>query len=220
MKKQELNQLMRIVETMVQKEIRKQLPVLIAETFRNMVGKQIISDQHKSTSVPIEESESPTVDDTRLSLKELFSEDPAVNTPDPRPQPAKQYTTNPILNKILNETTPDLRQRERMMGGSAMMAGYSPSVSMADPSPDVMVDNSDIPSLSRMPSPMGELPIKRVSPLVENRGNDQIPMANIPLGVSVLDVARQIPLQAPVAKALTRNYSAMMKLIDTKKAKK
>jgi hypothetical protein len=44
-----------------------------------------------------------------------------------------------------------------------------------------------------------------------------VPSAAIPEGVSALDVARQVPLAPPVAQALTKNYSHMMKLIDSKR---
>ena len=45
MKKSELTQLTQIIEVLVQREIKKQLPKLIGEVFQNMVGKSMVTEQ-------------------------------------------------------------------------------------------------------------------------------------------------------------------------------
>jgi hypothetical protein len=144
----------------------------------------------------------------------------------PGPREVKHYSKDPKINAILNETVSDLRQRERMVGGAAFMGGYSPSVAMAagpsfNPSGIVgagpMMEESEVPAFARnmptMPNMHPGTPMARPQVMSESH----IPAEMIPEGISALDVARQVPLAKPVAQALTKNYSAMMKLIDSKK---
>lgn len=239
MKKSELTQLTQIIEHLVRKEVRKQLPGIIVETFQNMMGgRQSIVERQQPE--PIKEAVEPeaTEEDFRMSMREAFSgvTPTGVRTPDPMAQPRvqqpKHYTSNPVLNQILNETTGDLRQRERMVGGAAMMGGYSPAVAMAAAAmpqvsmtgPGEMMADPESPSLSRMPMmpgmnpvvPLARPPMGRPPVLMEGQESTHVPMSEMPEGISALDVARQVPLAAPVAQALTKNYSAMMKLIDKK----
>ena len=160
-----------------------------------------------------------------MGINELNSSNISKSSP-------KRYTNNPIINQILNETTSDLRQRERMVGGAAQLGGYSPSVAMAASNipqismtgPGEMMDDNEIPSLSKMPTMptagsdgMKNIQISRPPDLVEGQESTYAPLESLPEGVSALDVARQVPLADPVARALTRNYSAVMKKIDEKK---
>jgi hypothetical protein len=71
---------------------------------------------------------------------------------------------------------------------------------------------------NEMPSFMDNIPSMNGFRSSNEQSQAKIPI-NIPDGVSVLDVARQVPLAAPVAQALTKNYSAMLKLIDKKRSK-
>jgi hypothetical protein len=237
MKKSELIQFTQIIEHLVRKEVRKQLPSIIAETFQNMMGnKQAIVEHMSATSNSSDDSgemarPSQNMDDFKLSMKELFAgigpqESAVSDLTTPRSQSPKHYTNNPAINQILNETVSDLRQRDRMVGGAAAFGGYSPSVAIAASAmPQVsltgvgeMVPDSELPSFSRIPTmPGASVPISKPPPLIEGRESTHAPMAEIPSGISVLDVARQVPLAAPVAQALTKNYSAMMKLVDSKR---
>ena len=47
MKKSELTQLTQIIEVLVTREIKKQLPKLIGEVFQNMAGKSMIAEHVK-----------------------------------------------------------------------------------------------------------------------------------------------------------------------------
>jgi hypothetical protein len=199
MKKSELTQLTQIIEHLVAREVRKQLPTVISEVFQNMMGNKPVITEKKEPEerAPIREQQEP--DEFKASLKELFAgvtptgvHVPEPNVDKPAPRQARQYTKNPVLNQILNETTGDLRQREGMVGAAAFQGGYSPMPTMAPP---VMMEGQDSVRV----------------------GEGASPLSTLPQGVSALDIARQVPLAAPVAQALTKNYSQMMKLIDKKK---
>jgi hypothetical protein len=215
MKKSELTQLTQLIEALVAKEVRKQLPVIIAETFQNMMGKSVVTEQRQPAPVaPAAEEEL----DLKASLREMFAgatpTAPVAARP-AAPQP-RHFTKDPILNQILNETTP-LRQHERNMGSMpAFLNQYQQAAATAMPSPVEMsaAMAEEAPAFTRgMPSmPIGTPPVLR-----EGQESTHAPMQAIPEGVSALDVARQVPLAAPVAQALTRNYSQMMKIIDKKK---
>src|SRR5512137_2756862 len=134
MKKSELTQLTQVIEHLVRKEVRKQLPGIIAETFQNMMGGRQPVVEHVASSPrkeyigeEVEQPPQQDPDDFKMSMKELFAgaTPTGVKVPDPMyqqaPQQPKHYTNNPMINQILNETTSDFRQRERMVGGAAMM---------------------------------------------------------------------------------------------------
>ena len=206
MKKSELTQLTQIVEHLVRREIKKQLPGLIAEVFQSMAGKAVVNEAQPDVQPIREQIEEPAPeqDEFKASLKELFAgATPVSRARSPEEvaeeRPFKQYTKNPVLNQILNETTSDLRSRERMMGAAAFQGGYSP----------------DMPSVVPTDIPTGSPPV-----LAEGQTSTHAPLEALPEGLSALDVARQVPLAAPVAQALTKNYSAMMKLIDQKQGRK
>lgn len=212
MKKQELKVLTEVIEHIVVREVRKQLPIIIAETFQSMVGKRVVTEQ-KSAPHALQEQIEPngaTIGDDppnfKASLRELFAGTTVMKTPLPENQPKqlRQFTKNPILNQILNETTPDLRQREGMVGMAAFQGGYSPTTpGITSESSEMTIPNEPDPSfVKNMPT----LPTntQRSRPQVFQEG--VIAPTSIPAGVP-----------AAVKGALTRNYSQMMKLIDKKK---
>lgn len=236
MKKSELTQLTQIIEHLVAREVRKQLPAIIAETFKNMMGKSVVTEQQ---SQPIQEQveRNSILDkekiDFKASLKELFSGTPVIKSTEQSemPKPIRQFTKDPVLNQILNETTSDLRQRERLVGGAAFQGGYSPTLSMipefnvgrASTGPGPMMSSDEEPSFSRnMPMMPGYIPgvsIPASAPPVLSEGQESsfAPLSSLPEGISALDVVHQVPIAAPVAQALTKNYSQMMKLMDSKR---
>lgn len=230
MKKSELTQLTQIIEHLVAREVRKQLPAIISETFQNMMGKKVVTEQKRAPQ-PIQEDveiqentieEGPT--DFKASLRELFAGTAVMQkAPQPSPTEVRQYTKNPILNQILNETTGDLRSRERLVGAAAFQGGYSPSLSMVpgfnpnaaggemQPEADGFLNN--IPTM-----PAGNpVAISRPPVLAEGQTSTHVPLSALPEGVSALDVARHVPLKPEVTKALTKNYSQMLKLMDKKR---
>jgi hypothetical protein len=225
MKKSELNQLTQIIEHLVAKEIRKQLPTIIAETFKNMMGKPVVTNQRQPVQSIQEQIEEPVIEeqqDFKASLRELFAGTPVMSqqqVPQAGPRPMRQLAKDPVLNQILNETVSDLGARERMVGAAAFQGGYSPSLAMVPgfnpgaAASQPMMDDSEISFARNMPS----MPVGRPPQLVEGQESMHIPMEAIPQGASVLDFKQHAP--AAVAGALTRNYSQMMKLIDKKRGK-
>jgi hypothetical protein len=226
MKKSELTQITQIVEHLVAKEVRKQLPNLISEALQNMMGKTVVTEEkHTNRLVKVQkEVEENTMGDTpsdfKASLRELFAGTPVMKNPEQVAQTRelKKYTKDPVLNAILNETTNDLRAKERLVGAAAFQGGYSPGLAIVpefNPSSAMEANIEDEPSFVRnMPS---LLPPMNTPILREGKESDHAPMSMIPHGTSVLDLKHSAP---PVIKqALTKNYSAMMKLIDKKKGK-
>lgn len=205
MKKSELTQLTQIIEHLVSKEIRKQLPSVIGEVFQNMMGSKTVVTENKGQTLSVKEiieediQEEKDPADFKKSLKELFSGVTPKPQPAPAPKQTRQYTKNPVLNQILNETTADLRSRDRFVGGAAFHGGYS-SAETAMPSGEVL--------------PVGTPPI-----LVEGRESTHAPLSAIPQGISALDVAKSGMAPAPVTEALT-NYGRMKAVLDASKKRR
>lgn len=203
MKKSELTQLTQIIEHLVAREVRKQLPELIAEVFQNGLNKPILESKKQPKQVapaPIQEDVQP--EEFKSSLKELFSgvtrnEAAIVENTQPVAQP-KQYTKNAVLNQILNETRGDLGQRERLVGGAAYAGGYSTM------------------PLAGVPD---QIPVGRPPTLREGQESNHTPMEAIPQGVSALDVAKAGMVPAPVTEALT-NYGRMKAVLDASKKRR
>ena len=229
MKKSELTQLTQIIEHLVAKEVRKQLPKLIAEAFQNLGARPVISET-KAPAVVKESTVEPPQDEFKASLRELFAgvtptgikdADPTIRETGQPARTARQYTKNPVLNQILNETTGDLRSRERMVGAAAFQGGYSSMPAMAAVGPGEMMPDTELSFMKNAPSMPGpgpsSLPMGTPAPMVDGQESSHAPAAAIPEGISALDVARSVPLAAPVTQALTKNYSALMKAIDKKK---
>lgn len=217
MKKSELTQLVQIIEHLISKEIKKQLPILIAEVLHNTNEKFVVNEQHipQSTTIHVEHDGVPSEEENSLktSLRELFAGTSVMKSPDQVVTPKqRQFTKNPILNQILNETTSNLKQKEQLVGSAAYHGGYS--------SPDVVQrpfeESGNMQSISSMPD-MGTIVNLEKQSLVESQSSNYVPSSNIPEGISALDVVKQVPLAPEVKHALTRNYSEMMKLIDKKR---
>lgn len=198
-----------------------------------MVGKSMVTEhvqpvRRDYVGKEVEQKVSKDPNEFRASLKELFSGATPVTraeleegvTPQQPKQP-RHFTKDPVLNQILNETTGDLRQRERMTGLAAFQGGYNPG---APPAAAVvgageMMTEAEMPAFARgMPAmqpvpvaPQGQPPM----PIAENHA----PLAAIPEGVSALDVARAGVAPPAVTEALT-NYDRMKKILEQSKGKR
>lgn len=231
MKKSELSQITQLIELIVAKEVRKQLPTIIAETFQNMMGKSVVTENsHPNVEEPNDVSTSNEQINLKTSLRELFAGTPVIQ-PKNSPRQPKQFTKNPVLNEILNETIPDLRSRESLAGMAAFQGGYNPA-SYSHAAPMMPMDNTPEPAFMRnVPAMDGHsprnipqlhspsIPISRPPTLIEGQTSTHAPLSTLPNGVSALDVAKQGATPPSVTNALTRNYSQMLKLIDKKKGK-
>lgn len=227
MKKSEFTQLTQIIELLVAKEVRKQLPQVISEVFQNMMGNKTVVAESKQ---PITEAKEPAVEEEdplemKASLRELFSGGSPVtkrHLEGGQPRQQKTYVKDPVLNQILNETRP-LRETERLAGMAAYQGGYNPAM---PPVPVMnmtgvgeMMTESELPSFARNMPDMKMAP--QSSPATVPIREGQAPMAALPEGVSALDVARAGMLnEAPaVAEALT-NYDRMKKILEASKGKR
>ena len=228
MKKSELTQLTQIIEVLVTREIKKQLPKLIGEVFQNMAGKSLVTEHIQPVrkdyvEKEIEHNVPKDPHEFRASLKELFSGTTPVTRSEIEegvaPLPLRktiQYTKDPVLNKILNETTPDLRAREHMTGRAAFQGGYNPG---APPQTAIvgegeMMPEAEMPAFARgMPT----VPVKgQPSPVIQE---DHVPLSNVIGGISALDVARAGGAPPAVTEALT-NYDRMKKILEASKGKR
>ena len=226
MKKSELTQLTQIIEQLVRREIKRQLPGIIAETFQNMMGKpqqtivEHVQPVHEDIVGEEEDVVLPSEDPSafKTSLRELFAGSPPVRRAAAPPARAPRlFTKDPRINAVLNETVSDLRSRESMVGMAAFQGGYNPSGVGAAPMMEAPTNEMEPSFMRNTPS----IPISRPPVLVEGQESNHAPLAEVlPQGVSALDIAREIPLAEPVAQALTKNYSQMMKLIDQKQGRK
>lgn len=166
--------LVTVIKEVVRAEVKKQVNEQLTTLVLRM--KQIL-DQTSTKTQPIKSR--PKVD-----LREEF--DDYVPTPQPRRSTPKEFTKNPILNEILNETQP-FTASERATGGGAnpiasMMGGSVLDAIQRDSEEDWGTVELNTDSMNGM---------MQQSPPVDVSAN--------PEGVDA------------VAKALTRNYSELVK---------
>ena len=98
--------LKKLIEQMVAKEVKRQIPILLQELLYTEAPE-------KSVTIIPEVAK-------RKSFKELLEEPEPVNRSPAKPKELKQYTKDPLINQILNETVNDLSMRE---GGRVPHAG-------------------------------------------------------------------------------------------------
>lgn len=168
------NNLREILKKMISEEVQKQLPKLLFELL-GQNGKNVI----KEVSIPSNGVNKP-------AMSKPISVRPVAVKP-VAPKPMRQYVKNPILNKILNETTPGLAQTSYnntsvldMVGGNFNKTGMNDEVytSMKE------LVNEDV---TPMPS------VSETNSVVENN-----PLASL-------------------SKVFNRDYRSVMKAIDEKK---
>lgn len=152
------------------------------QAIRRIIQEEVQKTVRKEIQVMLNESR--TVD---TSLKDVF--EPRVNV---KPRPAKQqktYSKNPLLNDLLNETSP--------------MRGDGNYIAEAFAAPEVDYnDYNEWPSMRSAPSMMaGKMGAVSMLPTTDTEGR---PLQNV-----------QVPDE--VANALTRDYSSLMKAINKKK---
>ena len=89
-----------LIEKMVSNEVKKQLPILLEE---------LLTNPSNNTSIP-----KPVELTSRTStLKEILEDKEVSNVkPAPTQKQTKKYSSNPMINSILNSTVNDLSLRE------------------------------------------------------------------------------------------------------------
>ena len=174
MKKQEL---IKIIETVVRKEVKKQMNEIFIKEENSSSLTELVSK-------PLIEKE----------FKEPIRKQYKV-----KPKKKVHYTSNEVLNKILNETAGGVPQGE---GGGPQVGGYEEYPTLGDGVFDSNKINDVLVGATGLGNTEGAKERKR-----EIAAVDSIKKA----GVSVDQVPDHIQ------NALTRDYSAVMKAIDKKK---
>jgi hypothetical protein len=130
------SQLREFIRPLIQEEVKKQLPKLLFEILGAQTNKQMVRESHSSDD-PIEDS----IPKNRSGV---------VNTPK-QPQPPKKlktYVKDPVLNQILNETTPGLPSTSYVDSGVPI-----PNFSKVGVSDDFMGEMRQILNESESPQP-------------------------------------------------------------------
>ena len=176
MKKQEL---IKIIETVVRKEVKKQMNEIFIK----------------------EENSSSLIELVSKPLTEKKFKDPIRKKYKIGPKKEIHYTSNKVLNKVLNETAGGVPQGE---GGSSQVGGYEDYPTLGGGT----FDSSKINDVL-VGSPPGVATTETVKQKKRDIG-----------AVQTIKNARVNVDQVPdhVQNALTRDYSAVMKAIDQKKS--
>lgn len=229
MKKSELTQLTQLIELLVEREVKKQLPKLIGEVFQNMAGKAMVTERVVHTSgtenvdAIVQEIEAAKVkrdpNEFHASLKELFAGATPVTRMEleegiaPAP-PKRQLAKDPVLNDILNQTVP-LRAYEKAKGMGMYASMDQPVMPTFDKvGVGEMMSESEVPAFARgMPTMPSSIPVSAPS-----TSEGHAVMAALPEGLSALDVAKAVTPPA-VANAMT-DFSRMRKVLEMSKGKR
>jgi len=239
--------LIKIIREIVRQEIKKELPNALAQMFssiadRNRPDTDITNtechiDNHSKTSEKSSElsEETERAALLREQLRDMFNDEggsiknvarPQI-PPQYAPMPKKQFTKDPILNDVLNQTRP-FNQNERMAMG---VGGMSPSVMMAaDNSGYTSQTNNQIPMtgtgqlmdekelgfLSKIPGMPGSDAPFVTEPLTQHKMQSSI---SIPDSgeVSALDLKNNPALPKNIRNILTRDYRSLVRAMDKKK---
>ena len=218
MKKSQILQLSTIIEMIVAKELKKQLPKLLSEIVHTSPNN---NNNNNNIEKNINSSPKTTIT-TTTSLKELMDRDDfeEINNNNNNNSHKKiQFTKNEVLNELLNNTKSDLRYRERMVGYQSYV-NNNQSVEMAQ------VDDSELGFMKNVPI-MGNdilskninIPIGTPPTLIEGQHSNHAPLSTLPEGVSVLDIAKSGAVNDKMSGILTRNYSELVKAMDKNKNK-
>jgi len=88
------DKLLKAIQILIKEELKEQLPALIKETVRAEVKKLIAEGKQTAKPQPI-----------GLSMaKAMMEDDTIVESIEQKIVPTKQYSKNPMINQILNET--------------------------------------------------------------------------------------------------------------------
>lgn len=231
MKKSELTQLTQLIELLVEREVKKQLPALIGEVFQSMAGKAMVTERVVHTEgTPQTDAIAKEIEEARVkqdphefraSLKELFTGATPVTRTEledgvaPRP-PQRQLAKDPVLNEILNQTV-GLRAYEKAKGMGMYAAMDQPAMMtppvMQSTGVGEMMTEAEMPSFARGMPTMPNVPVSAPS-----TSEGHAVMAALPEGLSALDVAKAVTPPA-VASAMT-DFSRMRKVLEMSKGKR
>lgn len=243
------NDLIRVIREIVRIELKKELPNALAQVFAQMMGQAQRPEIHSINMVrpvpksepPVPQPEDPVDEMTSLKsqLQEMFSGGAPVQRTVPQQQAVpqqKKFTSNPVLNEILNQTRP-FNGSERMANrvGGAVAAAMSPGVAMAAgayaaPSAAAtgagqMMESSELSFLNKIPGMPGadspvlaELPTGRAAMLREGQEGGPAPLESLGT-LSALDLKNHPALPDSIKGILTRDYRSLVRAMDKGKKK-
>jgi len=168
-----INQLKSIIQEIVKEEVKKQLPTLLSEVFKSGLYK--------------------TKRDIEPTDKIIDGYEKQVN------KPIKQFVKDPVLNKILNETVPNLPKE-----GPSVPVPVFDKIGQVDDG--VFGTNSQFTSLKSMLNE--DISDTHVSKTAVSDSDSSSPQ-------SVLDVPSVIPDN--LKSIFNRDYKSFMKQVDKKK---
>ncbi len=247
--------LIKVIREIVRQEVKKELPNALAQVFAQIMGQAQRPEVHSMNTVrylqpakpvyagtplphePSKEeipSEVPEEVDEMTSLKAQLSEMFNGGAPVKKiqqhtvPQP-KQFTKNPVLNEILNQTR-GFSSSERMAmragggGGVAMSpavamaaSGYSGGAIVSETGVGQMMDENElgfmrgVPTMPGADSPVvAQLPVQQVPIPVSDTA---IPAAALGQ-VSALDIKNHPDLPDSIKGVLNRDYRSLVKTFN------
>lgn len=167
-----------LIQTLVKKELKKELPNLLLKMIKG------ISSNAEDSLTPALSIASEK-NDEEIALKENIQK--SFNSlSKSAPRPKKQFTKNPILNEMLNETAPFSQMEKRAMTSEPMISA-----------PGLMMENSQNPEDSS------------ISP---NEFSGLNPFAP----TSALDLKHDPSLPGNLKQVLSRDYRALVRAMDKK----
>lgn len=131
------SQLREFIRPLIQEEVKKQLPKLLFEILGAQTNKQMVRESN-SADDPIEDS---------IPQRKNLGVNPPKQSPPP-PKKLKTYVKDPVLNQILNETTPGLPSTSYVDSGVPI-----PNFSKVGVSDDFMGEMRQILNESESPQP-------------------------------------------------------------------
>lgn len=234
------NDLIRVIREIVRQEIKKELPSALSQVFSNLMGKVQPPVPPKPNTIrpteqpPETQSTEEEIDETAMlkaQLQEMFNGNASVKRV-AQQVPAIKFTSNPVLNEILNKTRP-FNSSERMAmragGGLAMSPGVAMAAARLDASPGPattgvgeMMSSEELGFLNKIPTMPGsdvpvvsEIPTGRVQ-LREGQEGGPAPLEA--LGeISALDVKNHPALSDSIKGILNRDYRSLVRAMNKKK---
>jgi hypothetical protein len=146
------DKLLKAIQILIKEELKEQLPALIKESVQKEV-KRLLSEGKK-----------PVQKNTGLSMaKAMMEDEPIVESVEQTVVPQKQFSKNPMINQILNETRGGLPQGDggfrTMNFGQGDMGSIAGRTAVADkmgygdlakgPSPTGLGVNTGVPELDK-----------------------------------------------------------------------
>ena len=233
------NDLVKVIREIVKQELKRELPNALAQCFSQLMGQPQQPEIHSINTVrrlpksipPVSVPEDPVDEMTSLKsqLQEMFNGGgtaPVRRTAQQSTQqPVRQFTKDPILNEVLNQTRP-FNGSERMAnrvggmgGGVAMAAGNYAAPAAAETGVGQLMDTSELSFLRNIPGMPGadtpfisEIPTGQVRDGQEGGG---APLESLGQ-VSALDLKNHPALPDSIKGILNRDYRSLVRAMDKK----